>query len=118
MKRLLTSILVVLFVCNLLLAQKKTPSSTEYKISLSTGKSIYSLGEPVFVNVQYYNGSGNLWQLYRPDSSFYCSVNYRNRLWRTVERWNGHAFNKSMFINDNPDCLECGYATALTGEMI
>lgn len=98
-------------------AQKKTPGSSNYKITLSINKEEYDFGEPIEVTVKYFNGSNNVWQLYKPDSSFYNSISYMNVLWRT-QTWNGYAFNESRFINDDPDCPECGFAVALTGGII
>ncbi len=110
--------LAICMVCSFTYAQKKTPGSPHYNISLTINNKEYSLGEPVWVNVEYYNGSDSVWRLYRPDSSFYNSLNYRNILWRTEEIWSGYAFNKSKFINIDPDCPECGFAVALTGGVI
>lgn len=109
---------IAFFGCSVLVAQKTTPDSPDYKIILTTKKLEYSLGEPIVVTVRYYNGSKNAWQLFRPDSSFYNSINYRNILWRTEDRWNGHAFNKSQFININENYPESGFAVALTGGKI
>lgn len=117
MKKIIVILIFYLW-CGFIHAQKKTPGSPDYKISLTTNKIDYSLGEPIMVTVKYYNRSNTIWQLYRPDSSFYNSLSYRNVLWRTESRWNGYAFNKSRFINDDPDCPECGFAVALTGGII
>ena len=110
--------LAISMVFNFTYAQRNTPGSPEYKITLSSSKVEYALGEEIFISVEYYNGSDSVWKLYRPDSSFYNSLNYRNILWRTEEIWSGYAFNKSKFINIDPDCPECGFAVALTGGVI
>jgi len=111
---------VALLICMgsfLLYAQKRMPSSPYYKITLTPHKYEHSLGEPIWVTVEYYNGSDSVWTLYRPDSSFYNSINYTNLLWRWRD-WYGYAFNRSEFINLDPDCPECGFAVALTGGVI
>ena len=117
MKRIIF-MLAISMVFNFTYAQRNTSGSPEYKITLSSSKVEYALGEEIFISVEYYNGSDSVWKLYRPDSSFYNSLNYRNILWRTEEIWSGYAFNKSKFINIDPDCPECGFAVALTGGVI
>jgi len=119
MKTKLISILFLFIVgLNVNYAQKKQPDSPDYRITLKTDKYEYSLGEPIYVTVEYYNGADAAWKLYRPDSSFYNSIHYRNILWWVESEWSGYAFNKSMFINEDPDCPECGFAIALTGGTI
>jgi hypothetical protein len=97
---------------------KKVPDSPNYKISVTTEKKEYSLGEPIVVTVQYYNGSDLVWSLYRPDSSCYCAMIYRNKLWDQQEFWNCYAFNESKFINTDPQCTECGFSTPIVGDKI
>ncbi|HNW49885.1 MAG TPA: hypothetical protein PKH79_02310, partial [Prolixibacteraceae bacterium] len=76
MKALQVTLFVFLVSFSLVQAQKTKPDSFQYKISLTTEKSEYALGEPVVINVLYSNGSDALWKLHRPDSSSYNSLNY------------------------------------------
>ncbi|QKG80282.1 hypothetical protein [Tenuifilum thalassicum] len=117
MKRVFFAIIFITVWC-LSYPQKKAPDSPYYKITLTSSKKVYSLGEPIWITVEYYNGSDSVWQLYRPDSSFYNSISYRCILWKIKEEWNGYAFNKSIFVNIDPDCPECGYALPVTGGKI
>lgn len=118
MKNILLIVIVAITFQCFIFGQKKRADSRDYKISLKTDKEEYSLGEPIIVDVNYYNGSDKIWTLYRPDSSYHCSISYIHVMKGQQDFWNGHAFNKCEIINDFTDCPGCGYAVALTGDKI
>jgi len=118
MKALQVTLFVFLVSFSLVQAQKTKPDSFQYKISLTTEKSEYALGEPVVINVLYSNGSDALWKLHRPDSSSYNSLNYRGELWRSNVGWKGYYFNQSVFINDNTKCSRCGFSIPMVGSKV
>lgn len=96
---------------------KEKSDSPKYEILVMSQKKVYTLGEPIIINVTYYNGSEKSWNFYRPDSSSYCYINYRNEYWRD-DLWNMHKFNFERLIYNIPGLPEyVGYVPNMGGKI-
>ena len=100
------------------LKPKERPTPNGYKITLSTERSNYSLGEPIIVTVKYYNGSKMNWELFLPDSTAYNSIAYRNELWSDNERWNRGDFNTFEILDSTRMSEESAYGMPIVGRKI
>lgn len=118
MKNLFITAILLLVGLGATMAQKRKPISPYHAVTVSSEKKVFSLGEPIHVIVNYYNGSDSIWKLYRPDSSFFVNIAYRHRLWKEQHLWRFYAFNKNVFINDSPNYPDRGFSSPVIGDNI